>query len=282
MAEDGSVAFGESALKASDRPLSLPCGQCIGCRVRKSREWALRCMHEAQMHDRCSFVTLTYDDEHLPEDGSLHVEDWQRFAKRVRRGVGPFRYFAAGEYGDENLRPHWHACFFGLDWKDDAIELDENHWISPRLMERWGHGMVNVGSLTYESAAYVARYCMKKRTGKLSVEYRREVIDLETGEVKQNDVRPEFAMMSRRPGIGAGWFEKFSGDVYPEDAVTYGGRKFRPPRFYDSLLESEELESLKAKREVRAAQHAHDLTHERLESRERIADARLRGQRRDV
>lgn len=201
------------------------------------------------MHDRNSFVTLTYAPEHLPHDGGLSLDHWQLFAKRLRKKIGSFRYFMCGEYGDENLRPHYHACIFGVDFSGDRVlfkrERGNTLFQSALLAETWRYGFCSVGELTFESAAYVSRYILKKRTGPQAAEaYER--VDPDTGECFQ--VRPEFVCMSRRPGLGSKWFEKFSGDVYPSDEVIFKGRRFRPPRFYDEKLPAEDLKILKARR----------------------------------
>lgn len=245
----------------------LPCGQCIGCRISRARDWTLRCVHEAELHERNCFVTLTYDQANLPSDQSLNVAHWQRFAKRLRKNVGPFRYFHCGEYGETSLRPHYHAAIFGLDFKDDRqVIRSKPHplWRSPTLTKTWGMGHCSVGALTYESAAYVARYVMKKVTGSRAKEHYTRV-DTETGEVHQ--VKPEYVTMSRRPGLGADWLSAYAEDVYPADEVVHAGRRHRPPRFYDAQLDDEYLEELKVRRRARVAARCSELTPDRLEQR---------------
>lgn len=283
-APGGGVAFNPKKGYV-DLPLDLPCGQCIGCRLERSRQWAIRCVHESQMHKANCFVTLTYDGENLPSDGGLRVSDWQKFAKRLRKAVGPFRFFHCGEYGDVSLRPHYHACLFGVDFSADRVLIrrapggESNLYFSSLLSRTWGAGHCSVGDLTYESAAYVARYVLKKITGpERQSAYSR--IDARTGEVVE--VSPPYVTMSRRPGVGSTWFEKFRGDVYPGDLVVHKGRKFRPPRFYDSRLPAEELEVYKAKRVAKAAARSDDVTPQRLEVREFVAGARLSALRRSL
>ncbi len=280
-AHGGGIAF-SSKKGFSDRPFELACGQCQGCRLERSRQWALRCVHEAQMHERNCFLTLTYDQVHLPVDGSLHVEDWQKFAKRLRKRCGPFRYFHCGEYGELNSRPHYHACVFGMDFGRDRVpvkrERGKTLYTSEVLSETWGLGFATVGSLTWQSAAYVARYVMKKATGPLA-DMKYTGVDEETGEMVS--VKPEYVTMSRRPGVGSKWFEQFASDVYPSDEVVHEGKRYRPPRFYDSKLPREELEVLKRRRRSSVARFAKDLTPERLRVREKVAavqvDKLLRG-----
>ncbi len=266
--------------------MELACGQCIGCRLERSRQWALRCVHEAQLHEQNCFITLTYRPEDVPTDGSVDVTHWQKFAKRLRKRVGPFRFFHVGEYGDENYRPHYHACVFGLDFSGDRLlvkEEGENKTFTSETLESvWGLGFTMLGMLTQKSAAYVARYCLKKATGELGREkYRR--IDVETGE--EYHVRPEYVTMSRRPGLGSGWYEKFRDDVYPDDSVVHDGRFHRPPKYYDGLLEREDpqlLASLKSKRRDFAFGRKDNATPERLLVRENVLEARLSHLRRSV
>lgn len=262
-----------------DLPLELPCGQCIGCRIDKSQAWALRCVHEASQHERNSFVTLTYEDAELPDDLGLDVRDFQLFCKRLRKYVGPFRFFHCGEYGPENLRPHYHALLFGVDFHEDRVPLRSagSHVLyrSDLLDRAWRKGFASIGNLTFQSAAYVARYCMKKVTGERAASHY-ERVDARTGEVFR--VRPEYVTMSRRPGIGAEWFEKYHKDVYPDDEVVHDGRKFRPPRFYDSLLERSSpiaLESVKARRRKTVEARREALTPDRLRAKESILESRL-------
>ena len=154
-AEGGRISFNSRA-GWSDRPLKLKCGQCRGCRATRAREWALRCVNEASLHPRNSFITLTYSPEHVPWDGSLDVRHWQLFAKRLRKELGPFRFLHCGEYGS-GFRPHYHACVFGLDFAGDRRMYKRDGkselFVSPQLESIWGKGFCTVGHLTYESAA---------------------------------------------------------------------------------------------------------------------------------
>jgi len=222
-------------------------------------------MHEASLHDRNSFITLTYDDQHLPRDGSLDVTEWQRFAKRARKSLGPFRYYHCGEYGDLHLRPHFHACVFGADFS-----ADRRHWktvrgnplyVSPTLDRLWGRGYAVIGEVTFESAAYVARYITKKITGDQAEEH-------------YAGRKPEYTTMSRRPGIGKGWFDRWRDEVYPADEVIARGHPSRPPKFYDSqyeLVDAAGYDLVKRKRIDKVRDHAVDLTWDRLKVRERVA-----------
>lgn len=145
--------------------MTVSCGQCIGCRLERSRQWAVRCMHEKQMHDDACFITLTYDDDNLPFGETLVLSDWQKFMKRLVKKNGPIRFYHCGEYGDDTNRPHYHAILFG--YRPDDPELfstsgETKLYASPSLRNTWGMGHCTFGDATFETAAYVARYITKK------------------------------------------------------------------------------------------------------------------------
>lgn len=230
--------------------LQLPCGQCIGCRLDYSRNWAIRLMYENQLHDESCFITLTYDDEHLPLDFSLDKREFQLFMKKLRRHFSgrKIRFFHAGEYGENYGRPHYHALLFGVSFTDKIplkkTESGSYIWSSATLSQLWGKGYCSIGEVTFESAAYVARYCLKKVTGQKKEEVDEiglrvyERLDPVTGEV--HEVLPEYVTMSRRPGIAKAWYEKFKSDVYPHGyTVARGGIKMPAPRYFDKLYECE-------------------------------------------
>lgn len=274
---DGSVVFVECGDVL--RALTLPCGQCVGCRLERSRQWAVRCMHEAQMHERNSFVTLTYSDEYRPVGDSLVYRDFQLFMKRLRKEKKSVRFYMCGEYGEEFGRPHFHACLFGCHFEDRAYwsksPAGEKLYRSAQLERLWPFGFASVGEVTFESAAYVARYVMKKITGQRAEEAYR-VVDSETGEVVERV--PEFNRMSLRPGIGARWLEKFQSDVYPGGRVVVNGRECRAPRYYDKKFESFDavaFEDVAYGRFLEGVARAADNTAERLAVREKVARARV-------
>lgn len=213
------------------RYIQVPCGKCVGCKLDRARNWTIRIMHEAQMHKENCFITLTYDDKHLSYGGTqatLYKPDLQKFWKRLRKEAGHgIRYFACGEYGEQRSRPHFHACVFGHNFKDKTLLSTQggNNIYSSRSLDRiWGNGHCSVGALDIGCAAYVAGYIIDKRLG-------------DEGETYMvRGIEPEYVVMSRRPGIGHTWFDKFAGDIYPADRVVLSdGRKSRPPRYYDEL-----------------------------------------------
>lgn len=255
-----------------DKPMEVPCGQCIGCRLERSRQWAIRCMHEASLYSDNSFITLTYSDEHLPTDMGLRLSDFQKFMKRLRFKYGSnIRFYHCGEYGDTTGRPHYHACLFNHDFPDKkfwTIRNGNRVYRSAELEKLWPFGLSEIGDVTFQSAAYVARYIMKKVNGDNADEHY-TWFDRVTGEIVR---RPsEYTTMSRRPGIGSGWFEKYKTDVYPHDRVIVKGQKMRPPRYYDRMYEiiaPDKLRDLKILRVKNAKKHLDDNTSARLNVRE--------------
>jgi len=223
-----------------DLPIDLPCGQCIGCRLERSRQWAIRCVHEASLYEKNCFITLTYSDSHLPKNGSLNVKHYQDFMKRLRFKFGPkIRFFHCGEYGEKFGRPHYHACIFNFDFGDKKLwkNLRGNKlYTSENLEALWPFGFSTIGDVTFESAAYVARYITKKITGPMAQKH-------------YGNKKPEYTTMSRRPGIAKGWYEKYKHEVYPRDELIIRGKKMKPPKFYDRQFELDEPEVfLKVKR----------------------------------
>lgn len=221
----------------SSRTLTVACGKCMECRLALAHEWALRAMHEASMHDSSLFVTLTYDDEHLPVNHSLDYKDFQLFMHRLRKRVpGAGRFLMCGEYGEENGRPHYHAILFGCMFSDKLLIRDTPKgplYSSEKLSGIWGLGHVSFGDVTLDSAGYVARYTTKKITGPASGAAYQYLMP--SGDVV--DRRPPFLESSNRPGIGATWLERYFDDVFPCDFMVMGGKKFPVPRYYTKLLE---------------------------------------------
>lgn len=271
-----------------DFPVSVPCGQCIGCRLERSRQWAIRCVHEASLHETNSFITLTYSPEHIPKDNSLVLKHYQDFMKRLRftfdhednNDLGivqkNIRFFHCGEYGEESARPHYHACLFNCDFPDKVLAPWRRRpganplYVSPTLARLWPNGIHSVGNLTFQSAAYVARYITKKISGGDALLHYNTIDS--RGEILA-ERKPEYVTMSRRPGIGNGWFKKYKGDVYPHDFVILNEKKLKPPKYYDRLLEREDallLEKIKSQRATLAQLQIENNNAIRLDVREKI------------
>lgn len=287
-----------------DRPMKVACGQCIGCRLEHSRQWAVRCYHESQLHEDNCFITLTYNDDALEKRGhrSLDHRDWQLFAKRLRKKYGSgIRFLMCGEYGtwcrrcwlhpnecrkrgcgdpvEGPGRPHFHAIMFNLDFGDKKLWKVNNGvplHTSESLSALWQLGFSSVGAATFQSAAYVARYITKKVTGRAATDHY-SVMEPRTGELIS--LLPEYLQPSRRPGLAAKWLDKFSDDVWPDDFVVINGRKVRPPRFYERQLEVDDPDlhrSVKRARQAKNRAHAENQTPQRLAVREKVQAARLK------
>ncbi len=245
--------------------VEVPCGKCIGCRLEYSRQWANRLMLELQYNDSAYFVTLTYNDEHVPTsfyEGdfgdvypslTLNKRDFQLFMKRLRKAFSndEIRFYAAGEYGTNTMRPHYHAIIFGLHLNDlvpfGKSELNYQYYTSESLQRVWSivpkgevydpdkHniGFVSVASVSWETCAYVSRYVTKKLTGDESFFY------------ELFSICPPFSLMSRKPGIGRKWYDDHPDCMdseYINISTPEGGRKFRPPKYFERLFEMDEPE----------------------------------------
>lgn len=236
---------------------------------------AIRCMHEAQLHEHNQFVTLTYALNPM----TLVRRDMTLFFKKLRH-IQPFRYYGCGEYGDVTGRPHYHLLLFGfpcLDrypWRRSSAGFQL--YRSPALEQVWGHGSVEIGDVSLESAAYCARYCMKKQTGKDAGKLR-EILDIETGEVVKRS--HEFALFSGKPGIGRKWLDKYFSDVYPDGRVVFrGGSSRKAPRYYDKVFKEdnpEAYEALAARRLELADERFDDNSPARLRVKEVVERALL-------
>lgn len=279
--DGGPVIFSE---KKDHVQIELPCGKCIGCRIRKREEWAVRIYAEAQMHEKKIFATITYDEEHIPRDYGLNYADIQRLNKRLRKKFGPFRFFVAGEYGDQFGRPHYHAIYFGLR-PDDLRKCNSLYsrfdlYESTEFDKCWARGKVAIGEVTYQSARYCATYTTKRITGEIADEHYERVSPL-TGEIRR--VPTEFAKMSLKPGLGQTWLEKYWPEVYQagHGAVIIDGKKKVIPRFFDKKLDSIApmvLEGVQFDRYQEAMKYGGNNTPERLAVREECAHARHRFQ----
>lgn len=257
----------------------------------------MRCVHEASLYENNSFITLTYNDSHLPAGGTLVPEHFQKFMKRLRKkfSESPIRFYHCGEYGKicsqcrsaqvmkargcTNLgRPHYHACLFNFDFADKQFfKTIRGHdlYTSDTLGKLWRYGFSTIGQVNFETAAYVARYIMKKINGDDAGRHY-ENVDHDTGEI--HAIYPERTTMSRRPGIASEWYRQFKSDVYPDDFVVLRGRTMNPPRYYDQILQIEDPEmyaALKERRKEELRKHAHNCTPERLKVRETVKKAQV-------
>lgn len=255
--------------------INLPCGQCLGCRLEYSRQWAIRCMLEASLHENNYFVTLTYNDDHLPFrifdefvdpdtgellEGSgishpLVKSHPVMFMKRLRSsvkyhfGIDGIKVYYCGEYGDKTGRPHYHLLLFGMPCLNDleylfTNKVGSNFYSSQFLSNCWQDekssdlGFVVIGDVTFDSCAYVARYILKKQKGQSSSFY------------EVNGLEPEFCNMSRRPGIARDYYDVHKNKIYKIDELTLVGSKgkpiqCKPPKYFDSIFGFEDPDRLK-------------------------------------
>lgn len=280
----GDIVFAERG--KIRRSLTLPCGRCIGCRLERSRQWAVRCMHESSMHTDNSFVTLTYSDEYIPHDYSLNYRHFQLFMKRVRKSYSRVRFYMCGEYGETYSRPHYHACLFGLrprdltPWRRSSAGFQL--FRSASLEKLWPYGSVEVGDVSFESAAYVARYIMKKVTGS-NAEKHYEIVDGITGEIYSRV--PEFTRMSLKPGIGHDWYRKYSAEVFPLDRVVVRGHEAKPPRYYFNMLKSDPgllSDFVEHERYLKSLTLGDENSYDRLAVREEVTAAKLKSLKRGI
>lgn len=262
----------------------VPCGKCESCKLDYSREWATRVFHEMQVRSLGCFLTLTISPEHMVRESfvykgetyppySVYKRSVQLFLKRLRKAISvvrinpetgrekryyqEFKYIACGEYGDGRKRPHYHLCIMGYDFPDKVFwkfsNSGEELYRSPLLEELWEYGYSSLGNVTWQTAAYVARYCFKK--SKKLGDY--EFVDTDTGEV--TNVLPEFLMMSK--GVGKSWWLRYESDTDKDYLVVDRDKKVKVPRYYDKLREAKDPEGMaeiKAERERKALERQDD------------------------
>lgn len=201
--------------------IQFECRKCLPCRLNIAREKAIRCIHEASQHEDNIFLTLTYDEQSL-KSPKLIYKDWQDFAKRLRESSSQkITYMVTGEYGEQKKRPHWHAIIFNYKPNDSEFkyttELGEQVFTSPHLTDIWGNGTTEYGSVTMESAGYVARYAAKK---------------LVHGFDQDHDFHPIHKTSSRR-AIGRSWIEKYYEHTFQNGFIVLpNGQQTKIPRYY--------------------------------------------------
>ena len=255
---------------------NIPCRECLGCRQADARQWAVRCYHEAQLHQKqwrdpsrgvvatipnASVLTLTYKDEHLPKGGWLRHADFQHFMTQLRNhrrlaGQGPVRFFMCGEYGEKYKRCHMHSIIYGETFDDRYETVDTSgkvHQHSYLVDDLWGRGRATVDDFTFEGASYVAGYVAKKlvlphQTGPVI-----ETKDAHTNETRFIHPAPEYRQMSRRPGLGCDWIMKPENmsKVYEGDFCQIGEFKYSTPGYYDRLHAREDKDAHKLTQEAR-------------------------------
>lgn len=224
--DGGRINLSKKQYKRNHRVFQIPCGQCLECRLDYAREWAIRCVHEAQMHEKNSFVTLTYADEHLSSP-KLIYKDFQDFMKRLRKTQNdPIGVFVTGEYGETNKRPHYHAILFGWSPPDGTYKYSNHNGDdvseSALLTKLWGLGVADYGSVTMQSAGYVARYAAKK---------------LRHGKDGEHCYEP-ISRKSSKHAIGKKFLETHWEDVFKQGHIILkDGSRLPIPRYYQKWLQ---------------------------------------------
>lgn len=192
--------------------LRVPCGKCLFCRLEHAKEWGLRCALEwfTNKDSDCYFLTLTYSN--IFNDNKLHKEHIQKFIKRLKslnRNV-KFKYFVCGEYGENTHRPHYHLLIFGLNlgkltfYKMSGLNA---LYFSDKLNKIWKFGFVVIGSLTFDSAFYTARYSLKK-----------------------NKIDETIQLQSQ--GIGKSYFLENYKQIIKNGYISFRGIKYKIPRYF--------------------------------------------------
>lgn len=307
----------------------LRCGQCTDCRLASSRDWAIRCSLEAEMHEFNYFITLTYDNLNIPRgefidfkgdlyDSNLCRRDVQLFIKSYREwertqnnNIG-IKVFYCGEYGDLNGRPHYHLCVFGSseipDLQFSFKRGSYDYYKSKKIESFWSsiltcedcsvkvlRGFVDITDLSFDSAAYTARYVMKKQKGKIASDFKEYYETLDPSERPELRLQP-FIGMSLKPGIASEYYEKHKFQIREEDLVKYHKKyelfKSKPPRYFDRLFDREDHEGfLKLSRKRKLAGIAarslkRSLTSEddlsRMQREERMLQERMKKYVRDL
>lgn len=232
---DSCIAFRHKFSAEFKAMIPVPCGRCAGCRMDYSREWADRCCLEVMSSKPqfSFFLTLTYEDGHLPPNGSVQYSDVQAFLKRLRKRVGSFRYFGASEYGDETFRPHYHIILFDIyltDLKYFCTKGGEQYFTSETITKTWQNGNHLLTDFNFSTAAYVARYVFKKQKGDGGAFYE----DL--------GVEPPGSFMSLKPGIGAPYFDEHCAEIMDTGRILLPyplakkPRFIAPPKYYQKLI----------------------------------------------
>lgn len=269
------------------RPFS--CGKCHGCKLEYSRQWAVRCVHEAKCHEFNVFLTLTYKDLPKPcancmsqftSPVSLHYCDYQLFMKRLRATGRKVRFYMGGEYGEENGRPHYHAILFNC-WFPDmkywrTSPAGFKMYRSKELDEIWNLGNAEIGMVSFESAAYVARYVLKKMSGDDGSRKYENVVDVNSGEIVSRE--RTFSKMSLKPGIGAFFLDKYFDDIYPHGTVTINGVQAKAPKFYDKKFRERGYGAymlLASRRADQGNKYFSETLPNRLRARSEVSSARL-------
>ncbi len=280
--------------------LEVACGQCLGCRRDRATMWAMRIIHESTLYESNCFITLTYRDasdctkeqfkggHYIPADGSLNKDHFtQTFIRRLRKHFKQkIRYFHCGEYGEENYRPHYHACLFNVSFDDQIVYKNDEGFIiysSPTLEKLWPYGFSTVAELNFDTAAYTAGYILKKLNG---LQGQDEYLRCDENGVAYW-LQPSYVTMSLKPGIGRDFYDKYHSDIFPADETPVSGKGIIQlvPRYYQTILENDDPESFALVKKLRKQfieAHAADFTPERLMDKYKVHMAKQSTKKRNL
>ena len=231
---DGEIGLVEAGF---EKFVSVPCGMCRECLTQRARDWSFRIMKECEIHDDNWFITLTYDDEHIPKNMMLDKNAISSFNKNLKSALryagfdSTFRFYGVGEYGGQTARPHYHVIYFGLpipDLKFVTKTKDGNLIFDSDFIKKvWDNGFITIEGVSIGSACYVARYCDKKK----------RLNKLEKAVLEEKGIVPEFSRMSNRPGIGAHFLDtaidKFNNGIFNS---YINGKSYSFPMYYNKKI----------------------------------------------
>lgn len=258
---------GKRELSREEDAVSIPCGQCIGCRLDYAKQWQARILCELQMHDKetCHFITLTFDDDYIaeqcnlgcdsngevgPVQFSLSKRHLQLFMKRLRKMFPDqrIRFYGVGEYGSKSYRPHYHVIVFGLRLPDNDLKIYKrssrgySYFFSDAIFACWPYGFNVVAGVTAESAGYTARYMLKKQKGEDSVCY------------DDYNIQAPFSLSSRKPGIGYSYYEENKGKIWENSNFVIptekGSKSFPPPKYFIRKFEEQNPGFIQVRSEI--------------------------------
>lgn len=268
LADGKTITWSPKTFSKEFSTFQLPCSKCLACRLDYARQWAVRCVHESQMHPKNSFITLTYNDENLG-DNKLDYVDFQKFMKKLRKLTNePIGMFVTGEYGEKSKRKHWHAILFGWEPPDLKHKFTtprgDKNYSSETLDKLWGLGDTIIGSVTVESAGYCARYAAKK---------------LSHGKDSEHNLHP-ISKKSSKNAIGKKWLEQNWPDIFLHGkCILMDGQQAPVPRYYEKWFKENHPEGWKhyvTQTKLKIIEEA-TAKEEKLNAQEKIANLKRSG-----
>lgn len=288
LAESGGLVFHPMAKHGDAKEIKIPCRQCLACRLNHASQWQTRLVHESKLHEHSIFLTLTYDEQNLPEHGTLVTEHLQQFFKTLRKAIHPIkiRYFACGEYGDTTRRAHYHAIVFGWEPTDGILHTASHDgsplYTSKFLSTKWRYGHHLYSRTSPETMGYVARYSVKKQKGASGKAVYKHIDD-ETGEL--TNIKPPFAIMSLKPGIGFNYMDKFKDDYFRTSSTIVSGKRKPLPNAYIRKLKRIDPDwhmDFSDRGQEFANEHKEDYTFRRMADAEKVLKASVQSLKRKL